>query len=188
MLLPLLAFLGALTGCGTSSEEKSSDLVQALQTSAPMLAAEDLLLVAKVRGKLASVDVDTVGNVFVTARAGAVVLRGRARTEPEIAHLSEAASSVTGVKNVSTLLRADPHLRGASEQLSDVALATQVIANLAAQAGVNAFSVRTHAVDGVVTLEGKVPSSAVKSVMWSAAAKTHGVKRVIDKMSIASAA
>jgi osmotically-inducible protein OsmY len=187
MVLPWLMLLCVSVGCGASNGEKSDDLTRALRTVQPVLAAEDALLIVEIRGKLAAVDVDTVGNVFVSARSGVVVLRGRARSQPQIAHLREAASSVRGVTSVTTLIHVEPRLRGASEQLRDLALETQVVADLAAQTGVNALSVHVHAVDGVVTLEGKVPSVGVRSVMWSAAAKTHGVKKIIDKLKVAVA-
>ena len=71
-----------------------------------------------------------------------------------------------------------------SEKLGDVSLETEVAVSLAAQTGVNALGVKAHARDGVVTLQGHVPSEAVKSVMWSAAKKTHGVKRIVDEIEV----
>ena len=102
--------------------------------------------------------------------------------------MTDTAAGVKGISSVVTLVKVDPKFRGSSEAWRDVSLAAQVSVNLAAQTGVNALSVSPRARDGVVILEGKVPSEAVKSVMVSAATKTRGVKKVVDKLRVARAA
>jgi hyperosmotically inducible periplasmic protein len=175
-----------LTACGSSSEQKTSGLAKALQSSAPVLAAEDALLAAEVKSKLTAADFDTASSVSVSVRKGAATLRGTARTTGEVARLRETAAGVRGISSVVALVKVDPKFRGSAEELRDASLATQVSLNIAEQAGVNVLSVSTRAHDGVVTLEGTVPSNDVKSVMLDAATKTHGVKKVIDKITVSA--
>lgn len=182
-----LAFLCCtLTACGSSSDQKTSGLARELQTSAPMRAAEDALLEAEVKSKLVAADFETASSVSVSVRKGEATLRGTARTAREVVRLRDAAADVRGISSVVAHVRVDPKFRGNSEALGDASLATQVSLNIAEQTGVNVLSVSARVRDGVVTLEGNVPSAAVKSVMMNAATKTHGVKKVIDKLKVAA--
>jgi osmotically-inducible protein OsmY len=176
----------APTACGSPSDQKSAGLARALQTSAPVRAAEDALLAAEVKSKLVTADFETASSVSVSVRKGEATLRGTARTAREVARLREAAAGVRGVSSVVARITIDPKFRGSSDELRDASLATQVSLNIAEQTGVNVLSVSARVRDGVVTLEGKVPSTAVKSVMVSAATKTHGVKKVIDRLKVAA--
>jgi len=186
-LLSCLALLCCtLAACGSSSEQKSAGLAGALQSSAPVREAEDVLMEAEVKSKLVAADFETASSVSVRVRKGEATLRGTARTAGEVARLRDAAASVRGISSVVAHVRVDPKFRGDSQALGDASLATQVSLNIAEQTGVNVLSVSARARDGVVTLEGKVPSLAVKSVMISAATKTHGVKKVIDKIEVAA--
>ena len=186
-ILSCLALLCCtLIACGSPSDQKSAGLARALQTSAPVRAAEDALLAAEVKSKLVAADFETASSVSVSVRKGEATLRGTARTAREVAQLRDAAAGVRGISSVVAHVRVDPKFRGDSEALRDASLATQVSLNIAEQTGVNVLLVSTRARDGVVTLEGKVPSTAVKSVMMSAATKTHGVKKVIDRLKVAA--
>ncbi|MBV9271774.1 MAG: BON domain-containing protein [Candidatus Eremiobacteraeota bacterium] len=71
----------------------------------------------------------------------------------------------------------DPRLRNAF-------LATRVGSAIAAQTGVNAARVKPTARDGVVTLTGSAPTSAVKQTMVQAARGVPGVRTVVDKIEV----
>jgi osmotically-inducible protein OsmY len=182
--------------CTSSDTDKAArdagkavqDAGKALQqyaTSPPVLAAKDSLLAAAVAAKLATVDVDTTANVRVSAHDGSVALRGAVRSAAEIPRLRSAATSVSGVKGVREELRVDPHLPSSKTQAQNVALALHVRANIAAQAGLNAFRVQPSAKGDVVTLDGAVPSMEVKSIVVDAARRTSGVRVLIDRVKVA---
>lgn len=185
-----------LGGCTSSDSEKAArdaskavqdagKTVQQYATSAPVLAAKDALLVVSVAAKLAAVDLDTVTHVRVSAREGAVDLRGSVRSPAEIGRLQSAARSVTGVKAVRAELRVDPHMLSSKAQAQDLALALRVRANIAAQAGLNALSVQPSAKGDVVALDGTVRSMALKTIVVEAARGTSGVHVVIDRVKVA---
>jgi osmotically-inducible protein OsmY len=148
-------------------------------------AAKDALLVATVKAKLATLDVDTVTNVRVSAHDGAVDLRGAVRAQAEIARLRSAANSVSGVKAVSEELSVDPHMPSSKAKAQSLALALRVRGNIAAQAGLNAFSVQPNVKGDVVTLDGTVRSMALKTIVMDAARHTSGVHVVIDRVKVA---
>jgi len=168
----LLLSFGTLTACSESGGGK------------PASQAKDVLLTAEIKSKLAAIDIDTTSNVSVSVNGETVTLRGVVRKASEIDRLGDAAAGVQGVTSVKNLITSDAKTRGVSEKLGDVSLETEVAVSLAAQTGVNALGVKAHARDGVVTLQGHVPSEAIKSVMWSAAKKTHGVKRIVDEIEV----
>lgn len=66
----------------------------------------------------------------------------------------------------------------------DAALTAQVAGVMAAQSGVNAFSIKPSAHDGVVTLTGKVPTPEIKATILDAVRKVHGVERIVDQITI----
>ena len=66
----------------------------------------------------------------------------------------------------------------------DAALTAQVAGVMAAQSGVNAFSVKPSAHNGVVTLNGKVPTPEIKATILDAVRRIHGVERIVDQITI----
>jgi osmotically-inducible protein OsmY len=142
-------------------------------------------LVTAVKAKLATVDADSTTAVNVNATGdGVVTLTGQARNAAQRASYDSAAASVNGVKRVVDHLQINPAMRGPKEQFSDVALGAKVAANIAAQAGVNAASVKPEVRDGVVTLSGTVPSASIKTTILNAVRKTTGVKNVVDRIEV----
>lgn len=66
----------------------------------------------------------------------------------------------------------------------DAGLTAQVAAAMAAQTGVNAFTVKPSAHRGVVTLTGTVPTPEIKSTLLAAVRRVHGVTEIIDHVTV----
>jgi hyperosmotically inducible protein len=177
-----LTLLLSLLAAGSAGTSAAADVQS--KTSVALDHAKDDLIVVAVKARLLAADVDTATHVSVSSHNGAVVLSGAVRQPGEIRRLSDAAAGVSGVHSVETHLAVNPAMRPASQQIGDAALATEVVARLAAQTGINALSVKTSVHDGHVTLSGGVHSAAVKSLMISTAKSTSGVKSVEDHISV----
>ncbi|MBV9647585.1 MAG: BON domain-containing protein [Candidatus Eremiobacteraeota bacterium] len=190
-----VALLASASGCTqtdrNTAQDQANKAIQGLNnaassmaTSAPVLAARDALLATAVKARLVAADVDSAGSISVRARSGAVTIVGAVRSPAEIPTLREAARQVAGVSHVALDLHVDPHLPSTRQSAQDLALATRVMAALAAQSGTNALRVHAAARGGVVTLDGTAPTQAVKATMLNAASKTNGVRRVIDRLTV----
>ena len=147
-------------------------------------AGNDALATVAVKAKLAGVDVDSTTAVNVNVRNGVVTLTGQARNIGERDDYVAAARSADGVTSVVDRLAVNANVRGLREQSADAALAAKVAAAIAGQAGVNVFHVKTSARDGVVTLEGAVPSAAIEQTVIATARSVSGVKRVDARLTI----
>jgi osmotically-inducible protein OsmY len=177
------AALSLMTFAGCTQNDRNR-AARSIGTSEPVLAAKDAVLVAAVKARVTAADVDSATSVWVSAHDGAVMLGGAVRTPADIDKVTEAARAVTGVKSVRAALQVDPHLPTASRQASDLALTTRVMAEIAAQAGINAFSIRAQARAGVVTLEGTVRDRSIESTIVDTTRRTPGVTRVVDRLKV----
>ncbi|MBV8244394.1 MAG: BON domain-containing protein [Candidatus Eremiobacteraeota bacterium] len=171
------AFAAALAGCSASQQQS----VQSLASGAPQQ-AHDVVLAASVKAKLAAIDLDSATNVGVRVDDGRALLTGSVKNPAQRAAFESAAKSIGGIRSVEDRTIVNPHAHSAGEQLQDAATATAVSANILAQAGVNAFKVRSTARAGVVTLTGDVPTQALKTTILESARKTPGVKTVVDHL------
>jgi osmotically-inducible protein OsmY len=90
------------------------------------------------------------------------------------------------VKSVASRVVVDSKLTPVTEQAKDAAIVTGVTGALIGQAGVNALSVKVHAHNGAVTLDGSVKTAALKSTISDAAKHAPGVKSVVDNLEIKS--
>jgi osmotically-inducible protein OsmY len=102
----------------------------------------------------------------------------------ESEQLAAAARKVDGVKVVDAHLVVNPKAPTGNEIAEDTALAAKVRVAIAGQTGVNAFKINVTAHRGVVTLDGGVPSRAIKTVALDTARGVDGVKGVVDKLEI----
>lgn len=171
--VPLILVLAACTAC---SAQQQNQVQQAANLTA---------LTTAVKGKLAVIDPDSTTAVKVTAtHDGTVTLTGTARDAAQRKAYDSAAASVNGAKRVVDRLQINPKVNGPKEQFADVALGAKVAANIAAQAGVNAASVKPDVHDGLVTLSGTVPSKSIKETILDAVRKTSGVENVIDRIEV----
>jgi osmotically-inducible protein OsmY len=147
-------------------------------------AGSDAYVTAAVKAKLAAVDVDSADAVGVAVANGTVTLTGKAHSDAEGQAYVAAARSVDGVQNVDDRLVIDPQEHGLREQSADVGLAAKVSAAIAGQAGINVFHVKVTARDGVVSLEGTVPSQSVARTIVDTARGVDGVKRVVPLVTV----
>jgi hyperosmotically inducible periplasmic protein len=188
--LSMLATACSGTDTGSAKQQANKAVeslgkaAQSVATAAPVLAANDALLASAVKARLAVADIDSATNVGVRAHQGAVTLTGTVRSPRDVHVLGDAARQVGGVKSVQTELRVDPHAPSARTQATNIGLEARVMANIAAQAGLNALSVHASAKAGVVTLHGTVRSPALKTTVLDAARHTPGVHGVVDKLQI----
>jgi osmotically-inducible protein OsmY len=176
--LPALAVI--LAGC---SAQHAEDMARSIESAAPALAS-DAAIVARIEARFVSIDADSALHVAVESHDGAVSLGGKVRDAADLERFKRAAAGVPGVKHVAARLTVDATMPSAQAQASDFALAAEVRANLAAQAGINGLQVGVNARSGVVRLTGDVQSAALKSTMLSTATKTPGVKRVVDELTV----
>ena len=153
--------------------------------SAPAKAAQDSLLAAALKARLAAADLDSAATVHVRVSAGRATLSGSVRSAQVRANLVKAAGGANGVRTVQDDLRIDPRAPSARDSFDDVSVQARVTAALAAQAGVNALRVHVRAHAGAVTLEGSAPSAAIKSTMVAAAKEVAGVRGVVDRLRVA---
>jgi len=179
--LTLAAALVAPAGCTQSDRNRAT---QSIATSEPVLAAKDALLAAAVKARVTAIDVDSATSVWVSAHDGVVMLGGAVRNAADVDKMEVAARSVTGVKSVRAALQVDPHLPTAQHQAADLALMTRVMAEIAAQSGINALSVHAQVRGSVVTLDGTVRDQSVETTIVDTARRTAGVTRVINHLKV----
>ncbi|GAC1390517.1 MAG: hypothetical protein NVSMB31_07580 [Vulcanimicrobiaceae bacterium] len=169
-----------MTAACTSAQQKSAQEV----ASAAPAQAQDALIAGSVKAKLATVDVDSTTAIHVDVQSGHVTLSGEARDDGKRRAFAQAAQSVNGVTGVTDNLKINAKLRGARESLGDAALATRVMGALAAQAGVNALTVKATAHDGAVVLTGTAPTQAIKSTLLETARNVNGVASLTDHVTL----
>lgn len=170
LVAPLL--FAALAACSGGQQKNAEN------------AGNDTYLTVAVKAKLAAVDVDSTDGVGVSSANGTVTLTGKAHSEAERQSYVAAARSVDGVRNVDDRLAIDANERGVREQSADVTLAGKVSAAIAGQAGINVFHVKVSARDGVVSLQGTVPSDSIARTIVDTARGVDGVKRVDSRITV----
>ncbi len=182
--MKFFAFLGivALAAC---SQQQLDNASHALSSTAPTF-ANDALIVAQIEGYFVTIDADSALHVAVSSHDGVVKLSGRVKSQNVRERFVAAAQKTQDVKHVDADLRVDPHVPTTKGQVADFELAASVEANIAAQAGVNTFSVHVAAHAGTVTLSGKAPTPAVRATIVSAARSVSGVKNVVDRLDVAT--
>lgn len=168
-LFASFALIALLTAC-TGSQQKA--------------AFDNTVVASTVKARLISINADATTAVRVTAAHGVVTLTGQARDFAERAKYEAAARAVDGVVSVRDNLTVNPHLRGLREGAADAALAARVSAAIAGQAGINVFNLRVSSRAGIVSIEGRVPSSSVERTVVETARGTAGVKRVVVNLRI----
>jgi hyperosmotically inducible protein len=164
--------------------QSAGKAAQSIATSAPVLAARDVLLGIEVRARIVAVDIDAATSVTVSARDGVVALGGTVRTAALARAVDDAARKASGVRVVRSTVRVDPNAAGAGAQARNLALAASVMATVAAQTGINAIGVRAQAQNGAVTIDGTVHSTAMKQIVLDAARHTSGVHSVADRLQV----
>src|SRR5215472_15880175 len=111
--------------------------------------ADDALIAAQVRAKIAVVDPTTVSLVHVTSERGAVTLSGKVKTARERTDVEDAARGISGEKSLTDNIAVDPTAPTADEMESDLALSARIRTGLAAQTGVNVAAIHVDVPRGV---------------------------------------
>lgn len=181
-----IATIFACAGCTQQQINSASSAANsAIATAAPVATAvNDALVVARVEGAFVTIDPDSSLHVAVASHDGRVKLTGRVRTAAARDRFVAAARKIDSVKSVDAALTVDPKMASDKDQVTDFALAVAVQSNIAAQAGVNAFSVHVDAHNGKVTLNGTAPTRAVDQTIVAAAKQAPGVKEVRDRLKV----
>ena len=139
---------------------------------------------------------DALG-IDVEVDDGEAVLRGTVsrRVTQELAE--EAAKSVDGIARVDNRLEVRRPPAGSvkegagraagdfAKEVSDAELETRVHLRLFGEIGRYAVRLQVEAVDGVVSLRGKLPDRERKRLALRTARKTRGVEKVIDLVEVA---
>ena len=176
-----IAFAGALavacaSACSKADQDQTS---QAISRS-----ASDVWLCAQVRAKATELDPATVSLIKVSCTKGFVSMAGQVRSTQEREQLEEAVGKIDGVKGTAFIIAVNPKAPTGNEIADNVALEAKVRLALAGQTGVNAFKLHVSAHHGVVTLTGSVPSASLRTVARDTARGVHGVKGVVDDLSV----
>jgi len=175
----LVSLVWMLSGCSAAQNS-----AQSLASSAPR-SVKDGLVAAGVKAKLLAVDIDSAKAVRVSVNNGRVTLDGQARSEKQRGAYEDAARSVGGVTGVVDRTSINPRMQSTRQSAGDASLTARVATALAAQTGVNVFSVKTSSHNGIVTLTGTVHSQAVKNAMLETAHRVNDVRTVVDRLSVA---
>lgn len=135
--------------------------------------------------------------IEVDAREGVVTLRGELASDNERAQALLLARTTAGVERVEDALTVNAALAssGGGGELApaqtptpahsdDEALAARVQSRWSAEPDLNALSVQVTAKDGVLLLDGALPTAAAKQRALSVARGTDGVIQIIDKITV----
>src|SRR5436190_296263 len=118
-------------------------------------------------------------NINVDTRDNVVTLTGTVHSTAEKAEAERLARNTTGVKSVISKLTVDPKKTPAND--TTAAVKTKLLGDTK----VSGMKIDVDTKDNVVTLTGTVNSAAEKTEALRLAKNTTGVKRVIDKLTIA---
>jgi osmotically-inducible protein OsmY len=146
--------------------------------------ANDALIAAQVKAKIAGIDPATLSLVTVDVDNKRVTLTGQVHSADERARVDAAARSVPGIAGLNDRLRINSKAPTANEIAADLELQARVQAAVAGQTGVNALKIAVSAHRGVVTLSGTVPSSTVRTLAVQTARGVQGVARVVDRLHV----
>lgn len=153
---------------------------------------EDAAITAQVKTRLLADGATRSINVNVDTEAGVVTLRGTAPTAAAKARAEEIAKAVDGVQVVANALivgdsSMNPQTATAKtkeaaehgeEMAGDAWITTKVKTQLLADSDVKGLDINVSTKDGVVTLAGRVPTTAMRDKAVSVTQGVKGVKAV----------
>lgn len=123
--------------------------------------------------------------IKVTVDRNKAILTGEVPTRAGQELAEEVALSVDGIKSVDNRLRIKPSEQHyVADEIADAQLESKVKRHLYSEIGKRAKQIEVEAVDGVVSLRGTLPDASRKQIALDAAAKTKGVKKVIDLIKV----
>jgi len=159
--------------------------------------ADDARITSTIQSKYFLDDLVKGRRINVDTRQGIVTLRGDVSNESERSQALLLARNTDGVQRVEDNLTVNPSVTGstntpaenaapAPERVDDTALTTKVQSKFFVDDQVKAGSIDVSSKDGVVLLEGTVPSEAVRKKAVSIARSTDGVMQVVDRLKVAA--
>ncbi len=160
----------AVAGCTASQQERMKST------------ANDALIAAQVRAKIATIDPATVSLVKIGVENRKVTLEGQVHSEQERAKVDQAVRGIAGVAGIDDRLHVNPQAPTANEIAADLELQARVQGAIASQTGVNALKVNVGAHKGVITLEGTVASNTIHTLVVETVRGVPGVARIVDRL------
>ena len=159
----------------------------ALDTSPPASAeVTDALRATNVKTKL----IDKLGTdalrISVSVSGETATLTGEVAKSPSQGLAEEVARSVDGIKKVDnkvTVRNAEGAVAATEASVKNVSLEMKVKTILLTDIGENALKIEVEAVDGVVSLRGKLGNPDVSRAAVKKTRSIKGVKKVVDLLS-----
>jgi osmotically-inducible protein OsmY len=158
---------------------------------APIVAApDDSRITSAIQSKYFVDDRLKGRHITVTSNAGVVTLSGEVRDDTERAQallLARTTDGVARVEDTLTVTTASPTGYGqpsAAVPSGDDALSAKVQSQLSSDTQVKSAAIEVSAKNGVVLLQGTVPSNAAKQRALTVARGTEGVTQVVDRISV----
>jgi osmotically-inducible protein OsmY len=127
----------------------------------------------------------------VSVKDGIVTLKGEASSPAQRDLTTELAKDVSGVKEVKNemTVAANPEKPGETmgEKVDDASITAQVKATLLSHRSTGVLRTKVETNDGVVTLGGQARNAAEKDLVSKLVDDVHGVKSVVNNMTIQEA-
>ena len=124
----------------------------------------------------------------VSVKDAVVTLRGDAASEAQKELTTEYAKDVTGVKDVKNEMTVSAAStkkhETVGEMIDDASITAQVKMTLLYHRSTSAVSTKVKTKNGVVTVSGKAGNAAEKDLVTKFAGDVHGVKNVINRMTV----
>jgi len=199
---------GIVTMTGTVSEESRKSLARETVASLPGVKGVENKL--EVKGEFPTMNTDAwlitrvksalmfhrnvnAAGTEVSAKDGTITLRGNVTNDAQKDLTGEYAKDVEGVKSVKNemIVAMKPGEKTMGEKvdamgdsIDDASITALVKTTLLYHRSTSALKTTVETKDGVVTLTGKAGNSAVKDLTSKFVSDIHGVKKVINNMSI----
>ena len=124
----------------------------------------------------------------VDVREGIAILRGEAESEAQKELTTQYVKEVEGVKDVKNEMVVSNNSKKPNESLGetidDASITAQVKTTLLFHKATSAINTKVETNNGVVTLKGKARNNAEKDLVSKLVEDIHGVKNVVNKMTI----
>ena len=164
-----LLLAGAFTACSS--------------TQPPDVQIDDARIHTELTARLAADDDTSPASIDINVNEGVVHLTGAVETAAEREEAGRIARGVEGVREVIN----DVSVGGEQtlgEKVDDAAVTARVKAKIAASSQLNPFNIQVNTVDGVVSLTGRVHTTAEKAEAERLARETEGVRRVRNLLEV----
>jgi osmotically-inducible protein OsmY len=158
----------------------------AAKSTAPSSEVTEALNAISVRTTLIDkLGTDALG-IAVSVSGETATLTGEVTKSPSQGLAEEVALSVKGIKKVDnkvTVKNAEGAVAASEASVKNVSLEMKVKSILLTEIGANALKIEVEAVDGVVSLRGKLDDSNTSKAAVKKTRSIKGVKKVVDLLS-----